>query len=314
MANLTPPPSPAAKLRAMLAKDEIIVCPGVYDGFTARLALNAGFETLYMVPLPPFLFGSNIGGEMGKKKLIEGNVRDHASMIASISPSTPLIADADTGYGGPLMVGRTVASYINAGVAAFHIEDQVVNKRCGHLRNKELVDIDTWVSRIRAAVMAREQSGRDIIIIARTDALADHGYEEAMARLKAAVDVGADVAFLEGVRSIEEARRVCSDMSKVKRKDGGVGVSCLYNCVPGGVSPVLSVQEARECGYKMIITPTLALGEVFEAVTEAYKDLMEKGNTKGNEVPVRTLFETCGLKESVEFDLKAGGKLYEKGV
>ncbi|KAF8865283.1 Phosphoenolpyruvate/pyruvate domain-containing protein [Acephala macrosclerotiorum] len=311
MANLTPPQSPAAKLRAMLAREEIIVCPGVYDGFTAWLALNAGFETLYMTGAGTSM--SRLGhADLGLATL--NDMRDHASMIASISPSTPLIADADTGYGGPLMVGRTVTQYINAGVAAFHIEDQVVNKRCGHLRNKELVDMETWVSRIRAAVMAREAAGRDIVIIARTDALADHGYDEAMRRLKGAIDTGADVAFLEGVRSVEEAKRFCEDMRKTKRMDGVTGVPCLYNCVPGGVSPVLSVPEARGCGYKIIITPTLALGAVHEAVSNAYKNLIEKGDTKGNEVPVRTLFESCGLSESVEFDLKAGGKLYERGV
>lgn len=235
------------------------------------------------------------------------DMRAHASMLTSLSPSTPLIADADTGYGGPLMVGRTTAVYINAGVAAFHLEDQVVNKRCGHLKNKELVDEDTFISRIRAAVMVREEMGRDVVIIARTDALDRCGYEVASQRLRKAVEAGADVVFLEGVRSVEEARRVCDEFREL-------GVPCLYNCVPGGVSPVLSVKEAKECGYKIIITPTLALGAVYEAVGKAYKGLMEEGDSKGNEVPVRDLFEVCGLSESVDFDLKAGGKLYGKGI
>jgi len=205
------------------------------------------------------------------------------------------------------MVGRTTAAYINANVAAFHLEDQVVTKRCGHLKNKELVSEDEFISRIRAASTTRQNLGRDIIIIARTDALASHGYEVAFSRLKKAVEAGADVAFLEGVRSKEEARRVCKDMR-------GLGVPCLYNCVPGGVSPVLSVDEARECGFKVVITPTLALGAVYEAVGKAYKGLFERGDTKGNEVPVRDLFESCGLSQAVEFDVKAGGKLYENGI
>jgi 2-methylisocitrate lyase-like PEP mutase family enzyme len=206
---------------------------------------------------------------------------------------------------GPLMVGRTTAAYISAGVAAFHIEDQVVNKRCGHLKNKELVSPETYISRIRAASSMRSQLGRDIVIIARTDALASLGYEEALSRLKAAVEAGADVAFLEGVRNKDEAVKFCKDMA---------GVPCLYNCVPGGVSPVLNVKEARECGYRMIITPTLALGTVYEAVNKVYKALMESGDSKGNGVPVRELFESCGLDESVEFDVKVGGKLYENGI
>jgi 2-methylisocitrate lyase-like PEP mutase family enzyme len=203
------------------------------------------------------------------------------------------------------MVGRTTAAYISANVAAFHLEDQVVNKRCGHLKNKELVDLPTYVSRIRAAATMRAQLSRDIVIIARTDALASQGYDVALERLKAAVEAGADVAFLEGVTSKEEAQKICKDMGSTP---------CLYNCVPGGVSPVFSVQEAKECGYKIMITPTLALGAVYEAVNKAYKDLRDEGNSVGNGVAVRELFESCGLKEAVEFDIQAGGKLYENGI
>lgn len=304
MANVTSRQSAASKLRELLAHDGIVVCPGVYDGFTARLALNTGFNTLYMTGAGTTM--SRLGmADLGVATL--NDMRDHASMIAGLDPSIPLIADADTGYGGPLMVGRTTAAYINGGVAAFHLEDQVVNKRCGHLKNKELVDEDTFVSRIRAAATTRKQMGRDIVIIARTDALADAGYDVAFSRLKKAVEAGADVAFLEGVSSVDEARRVCNDMKEL-------GIPCLYNCVPGGVSPVLSVKEAKECGYKMIITPTIALGAVYEAVNKAYKELFENGDSKGNEIPVRDLFDACGLKDAVEFDVKAGGKLYSKGI
>lgn len=203
------------------------------------------------------------------------------------------------------MVGRTTAAYINGNVAAFHLEDQVVNKRCGHLKNKELVDAATYVSRIRAAANMRTQLSRDIVIIARTDALASLGYGEALSRLKKAVESGADVAFLEGVSSTEEAKKFCKDMGSVPT---------LYNCVPGGVSPVLNVKEAKECGYRMIITPIVAVGAVYEAVTKAYKGLFEEGDTIASNVPVRTLFEACGINEAVEFDIKAGGKLYQNGV
>jgi 2-methylisocitrate lyase-like PEP mutase family enzyme len=208
------------------------------------------------------------------------------------------------------MVGRATAAYISAGVAALHLEDQVVNKRCGHLKNKELVDVETFTSRIRAASNMRSQLGRDIVIIARTDALASHGYNEALKRVKAAIEAGADVAFLEGVRSVEEARMFNEEMRGFKEG----GVPSLYNCVPGGVSPVLSVKEAKECGYRVLITPALALGAMFESVGKAYRGLMESGDTRGDGVAVRELFEACGLSESVEFDLRAGGKLYENGV
>ena len=132
-------------------------------------------------------------------------MRSHAEMIANISPSTPLIADADTGYGGPIVVNRTVQAYARSGVAGLHIEDQVQTKRCGHLQGKELVETDVFLTRIKAAVAARKAMGSDILIIARTDALQKFGWEEAIERLKAAKRCGADVGFLEGVRSKDEA-------------------------------------------------------------------------------------------------------------
>ncbi|KAH6711398.1 isocitrate lyase family protein-like protein [Leptodontidium sp. MPI-SDFR-AT-0119] len=303
MVSSTTPESAASKLRSQLAnKNDIIVCPGVYDGFTARLALNAGFKTLYMTGAGTTM--SRLGiADLGVATM--NDMRDNAAMIASIDPVIPLIADADTGYGGPLMVGRTTAAYITAGIAALHLEDQVVNKRCGHLKNKELVDESTFISRITAAANMRAQLGRDVVIIARTDALASLGYDTALTRLKAAVGAGADVAFLEGVASVEEAKKFCGDMGEVP---------CLYNCVPGGVSPVLSVMEAKGAGYRVMITPTLALEAVYEAVEDACRRLKDEGDASGNGVGVRKLFESCGLEEAVEFDVKAGGMGYEKGI
>jgi len=154
--------------------EKFIACPGVYDGFTAQIALREGVDCLYMTGAGTTM--SRLGqADMGVATLHD--MVTNAGMIASLSPSTPLIADADTGYGGAIMVGRTVTSYIRAGVAGLHLEDQVVNKRCGHLKGKQLVDINEYASRIRAAVLAREQSGGDIVIIARTDALQSFGYE-----------------------------------------------------------------------------------------------------------------------------------------
>ena len=125
-------------------------------------------------------------------------MKEHAEMIANIDPQIPLIADADTGYGGPNMVARTVGAYHRAGVAALHIEDQVLAKRCGHLDGKKVVGVEEFTQRILAAVQARETLNSEIVIIARTDALQTHSFDEAIKRLKAAITVGADVAFLEG--------------------------------------------------------------------------------------------------------------------
>ncbi|KAE8451022.1 hypothetical protein EG329_004694 [Mollisiaceae sp. DMI_Dod_QoI] len=147
--------------------------------------------------------------------------------------------------------------------------------------------------------MARQPVGRDIVIITRTDVLADCGYGEACKRWVAAVEAGADVVFLEGVRSIEEAKRFCGEMGEIKRRDWGVGVLCLHNCVPARVSPVLSVQEARGGGFRLVIAPTLALGMVFEAGGAACKE--------GSDGKRR-------YEGSLEFDVEAGRELYENGV
>lgn len=204
------------------------------------------------------------------------------------------------------MVGRTVSQYMRAGVAALHLEDQVVNKRCGHLRNKELVPVEEYLSRIRAAVNARAETPGDIVIIARTDALESLGYDVAVSRLKRAIELGADVAFLEGITSKEEANKVCEDLAPTP---------VLFNAVPGGVSPDLSAQEAKGLGFKIIIFPAFALKPVYESVSQAAKILKEKGtqNASGNGSP-RDLFNICGLKKAVEFDIAAGGGLYAKGV
>ncbi|KAF1966317.1 Phosphoenolpyruvate/pyruvate domain-containing protein [Bimuria novae-zelandiae CBS 107.79] len=227
-------------------------------------------------------------------------------MLAAVSPLTPLIADADTGYGSTLMVAHTVITYIRAGVAGLHLEDQVVTKRCGHLKGKQLVDTDEFVSRIRAAVMARQQSGGDIVIIARTDALAGEGYDEALKRLRAAISAGAEVAFLEGVTTREEAENLTRDLAPT---------SCLFNNVPAGVSPSFSVKEAREIGYKIAIYPILALEVVYPAVTNACRQLFDEGEVQspekdGKRWGPRDLFKVCGLDELMEFDRQAGGRGY----
>lgn len=235
---------------------------------------------------------------------------NNASMLASLSPQTPLIADADTGYGGPVMVGRTVTSYMRAGVAGLHLEDQIVSKRCGHLNGKQLVSIDEFAARIRAARLAREQSGGDIVIIARTDALQSFGYDEALKRLQVAAAQGADVAFLEGVTTAEEARRICIDMAPTP---------CLFNNVPGGVSPDFGVQECRQIGYKLAIFPLLALEVVYPVVKRAVQQMKGEGNVKsveedGRRYGPRELFKVCGMDELIDFDVKAGGLAYKNGA
>lgn len=204
------------------------------------------------------------------------------------------------------MVHRTVTEYIRAGVAALHLEDQPTAKRCGHLRNKQLVAKEEYYSRITAAVIARKASGGDIVLIARTDSLATLGYDEALARLNGAIKIGADVAFLEGVTSKEEARQVCHDLSPTP---------VLFNAVSGGVSPDLAAAEAKDLGFRMIIFPGFALGPVYAAVSAAAKQLKETGTqvASGDDNP-RNLFNVVGLREALAIDMASGENRYDQGV
>jgi 2-methylisocitrate lyase-like PEP mutase family enzyme len=235
----------------------------------------------------------------------------NAAMISSLDRRVPIIADADTGYGDSNMVARTVKSYIAAGVAGLHLEDQVLSKRCGHLLGKEVVDEATFLTRIRAAVMAREEmratigEAGDIVIIARTDALQVAGFDDAVHRLEKAVEVGADVAFLEGPTSVDQCRRVCERLAPTP---------VLLNMVPGGVTPDLSAREAQDIGFKLIIYPGLMLAAVYESCADAAAELKNTGTIQvtgrlKKEGP-KGLFTVCGLVDCMEFDKKAGGKAY----
>jgi 2-methylisocitrate lyase-like PEP mutase family enzyme len=211
------------------------------------------------------------------------------------------------------MVARTVKSYIQAGVAGLHIEDQVQSKRCGHLAGKELVDEETYYSRIRAAVMGREElrstTGGDIVIIARTDSLQSLGYETALRRLKKCIEIGADVAFLEGPTSLEQMKQICQDVAPAP---------VLLNSVPGGVTPHVTQEEAKKLGFKIIIYPALSIEAAYQSIWDSVRVLKAKGDMPVTERQqkegVRAIFGVCGLMECVEFDKKAGGSAYNKGV
>lgn len=300
----------AAKLRAQLAdKDSIIVCPGVQDGLSARVCLDEGFQNLYMTGAGTAM------SVLGMPDLGLTTVDDmarNAGMIASLDRSVPVIADADTGFGGPLMVARTVEKYASAGVAALHIEDQVAAKRCGHLLGKELAGVPEYVARIRAAVAAREAMGDDIVIIARTDALQSLGFEGAISRLKAAVEAGADVVFLEGMTSKEQMAECVEAMKPTP---------CFLNMVVGGVTPLVDSEEARRMGYRIVIWPCFSMTAAMLAYREAAKELKELGmnrerrNEKGEIVGgVRQCFEVCGLTKYSDFDKAMGGQAFSKGV
>ena len=224
-------------------------------------------------------------------------------MIASLNPSVPLIADADTGYGGPVMVSRTVMQYARAGVAALHIEDQVQQKRCGHLLGKQLVDRETYYARLRSAVKTRNDIGSDMLIIARTDARQSYGFDEAVARLQGAVNIGVDVVFFEAMASEEEAARVCEIFK---------GTPCFLNMVPGGTTPNISVQRAKDLGFRIMIHPVICIEPIINAVRNELETLHRTGSCSEqiSAAGVKNAFNLAGLQECIALDQVAGGNAY----
>ncbi|PMD29629.1 Phosphoenolpyruvate/pyruvate domain-containing protein [Hyaloscypha variabilis F] len=290
----------ATKLRRFLEQsNKILLCPGVYDGFSARIALSVGFDALYMTG------AGTTASRLGEADLgiaTQSDMRAHAEMIANLDPSIPLIADADTGYGGPIMVARTVEQYARSGVAGLHIEDQVQTKRCGHLRGKELVDLNTFSSRIRAGVAARKRIGSDILIIARTDSLQGLGYEEAIRRLKTVRDLGADAGFLEGMTSIDMFKKAVAELAPWP---------LLLNMVEGSVTPTISVEEAETFGFRLIIHPLAAMCPAYVAIKEGLEKLKRTGRMDHDpKLTPQFIFNVCGLEESMELDAEAGGSSF----
>ena len=235
-------------------------------------------------------------------------MRANAETLANLSPTTPLIADADTGYGGPINVAATVKAYARSGVAGLHIEDQVQEKRCGHLSGKLLVSRDVYANRLRAACKARDESGSGIVIIARTDARAgkdpegNGGYDEAVLRLRMAAEIGVDGLFFEALQSKEEAAKAIADLPKIP---------VLINEVDGGRTPIMPTEEANKLGFRIAIWPTMGLEAVVPALEQAYAALRKNG--KSPQDPAMgpgKLFEVCGLKELMAFDESVGGKAY----
>lgn len=239
---------PASKLRELLARPGLLMAPGAHDAIGARLIEQAGFELVYMTG-----GGTSMAHGYPDFGLLDmGEMAANAGRMAR-AIGVPLIADADTGYGNELNVTRTVQEYEMRGVAALHIEDQVAPKRCGHLDGKEVIDRPSFASKIRAAVQARTRP--ETVIIARSDARAVNGLDDAIDRVNAALDAGADIGFVEAPRSLQE-------MAEIPRRVRG---PCLLNIVPGGRTPMSDMRVAQEMGYKLAILPGLIILPMIEA-------------------------------------------------
>jgi 2-methylisocitrate lyase-like PEP mutase family enzyme len=247
------------RLRHLINRRQGLIVPGAYDGVSAKLVERAGFPVTYMTGYG--VSASRLGlPDMGFAGL--GEMADQARNVAG-AVAIPLIADADTGYGNALNVRRTVALYESAGVAGLHLEDQQMPKRCGHLAGKIVVSAEEFAAKIRAAVEARTDP--DFVIIARTDAIAVNGLDDALRRAEAAVKAGADMLFVEAPTTEEQIERVARAFD----------TPLLFNYAPGGRSPLPPFARLRELGYAVILLPVDTLFVAARAIQSFLRELKE---------------------------------------
>ena len=235
------------------------------------------------------------------------DMKDQAEMISNLDPDgPPVIADMDHGYGGPMMVAKSVSQYIRAGVAGFHIEDQIQNKRCGHLNGKAVVTREEYYTRLRAALSAKKKLRSDIVLIARTDALQSKGYDECVERLKVARAMGADVGLLEGFTSKDMAAQAVKDLAPWP---------LLINMVENGKTPNMTSMEAHDMGFKLMIFSFASLAPAYVAIKETFERLKVEGRVgTGKDITPRKLFEVCGLNDLMAVDTEAGGAAFQTGA
>ena len=284
------------KFRKLLDNPGIIQAPGAYDCLTAKLIEKAGFPAVYMTGA-----GTSVA-QLGRPDLGLASMTEMVANAAALADimEVPLIADADTGYGGVLNVRRTVRQYERAGVAAIHIEDQEMPKRCGHLDDKKVVSTEDMVQKIRAAVDARTDD--DFTIIVRTDSIAVTGWDDAMHRCDEYVKAGADALCVEALRTPEE----------VERAGKNLDIPLLFNFVESGKSPLLPATELERLGFKIVIYPASALLSVTHVVEQVMAHLKEKGTTAhlmDSMVSLQDCFEAMGLSsmlaEDAQFAIQA---------
>jgi len=246
--------TPAQKLREVLVAPGLEVVPGCFDALSAKLAADAGFKATFM---SGFAVSAARLGQPDTGLISFGEMLDNLRNCVSGAARIPLIGDGDTGYGNALNVQRTVVEYARAGAAAVMIEDQVSPKKCGHTRGKQVIAREEARMKIRAAVDARRDA--DILILARTDARAVHGFDEALDRCRDFETEGADIIFLEAPENEMEMRRFCEAMRK----------PCMANMVPGGKTPILPTQELQNIGYKLALYPVMLMSAAIAAMQAA---------------------------------------------
>jgi 2-methylisocitrate lyase-like PEP mutase family enzyme len=284
-------------LKARLTSDRILVAPGVYDALTAALAAQAGFEALY-------LSGAAVAyTRLGRPDIGLTSVSEMADTMALIRDrvNLPVIIDADTGFGNALNAQRTMRLYERAGANALQVEDQTYPKRCGHLADKSIVSTTEMVGKIKAMTDAR--ASQDTLIIARTDAVAVEGIAPAMERAEAYVEAGADVLFIEALRSTDELRLAADRF--------GARVPLLANMVEGGATPVQSAQDLEAMGYSIVIFPGGIVRALAKSAEAYYGSLMAHGS---NRPFADRMFDFDGLNARLGTQaMLAEGRRYDSG-
>ena len=280
------------RLRQLLAQPGAIVAPGVADALNARLVATNGFDAVYMTGAGTT--ATRLGmPDVGLLTMTE--MVDNAGRIAEAS-GLPVISDADTGYGGVLNVRRTVQAYERAGVAAIHLEDQEMPKRCGHLSGKRLVPVEEMVAKLKAATDARLDG--DFVIIARTDAIAVEGFDAALERSEKYREAGADILFVEA-----------PSPAQLPQIAPRLKAPLLYNLASSGKTPFLPKEEIERLGFKLIIYPNWLILAQIKAVNDVLKTLKDTGSIASltNEVAsFREFFDLMGMQEVQALEAKYG--------
>ena len=252
------------RLRQLLTGEDILMAPGAHDALTARIAEMCGFEAVYMTG------AGTVNTQLGMPDHSIITLTEMVQSAARLAKATslPIISDADTGYGGVLNVMRTVIEFETAGVSGIHLEDQLMPKRCGHLQGKEIVPVEEMQAKIQAACHARTDP--DFVIIARVDARAPLGFDEAVKRGKAYLSAGADMLFPEALASEAEFRSYAREIS----------APLLANMTEFGKTPYLSAEQFREMGYRMVIYPASAMRVAIKAIYELFSEIRRTGTQK----------------------------------
>lgn len=282
-------------LRARLKSSEILVAPGVYDGLTAAIASEAGFEALY-------LSGAAVAyTRLGRPDIGLTSVTEMTETMALIRDRVelPVIVDADTGFGNALNAQRTMRFYERAGASALQVEDQTFPKRCGHLSDKSLIPSGEMAGKI--AAMADARASEETLIIARTDAIAVEGFQAALDRANAYIEAGADILFIEAPRSGDELRDVA-------QKFNG-RVPLLANMVEGGATPLKGAADLEDIGYSIVIFPGGIVRALAKTAGEYYASLKANGS---NRPFADRMFDFNGLNDRIGTkDMLALGQSYE---